>query len=64
MLYFSLLYKLDSVKVTRKKKVAADLNESLPGGWFNWVGHFGKSIRGINGTLLAVSIPVNQKEEE
>lgn len=46
------------MKVKRKKKVAADLDESLPGVWFNWVGHFGNSIRGINGTLLVGSISI------
>jgi hypothetical protein len=46
-------------KKARKRKSSADVLEELEGDWFNWVGHFGNSIRGKNGVVLAVSRAVN-----
>ena len=46
---------IEHPKVRHKKRGAADLNQTLPGDWFNWVGHFVKSIQGRDGVLLAVS---------
>ena len=44
LLFFQMEY-IEPPKVRHKKRGAADLNQTLPGDWFNWVGHFGKSIQ-------------------